>query len=484
MSDLLKGEATRNANGAPTDPDHRQVMAALLRLMQREVTDTLLPEISTQYPTYVANLMAQMLGFMADWTAGAPYEDVETARRALADQLAGFEGSLPSLTPDFDDTSGADTVLAQRLNALAKTDQSGLLASIVPAVAAASDRLYTDQSRRHAETGLAEREFLARVDIDITPALFDRYAREKLGITDDATANVIKIPGGHSKDTFLIEFKSGREMIIRRDFPFGPVETSAPDEFTLLSRLHARGIPVPRPLAAEYDRQYLAQPFLVVERVQGRDGHETGLNDAAAGRKICVELARLLAKLHSYDPIDLGLAPVRGDPQSAVRAYLESWRSWWRKNQPHNSSLLEAGFAWLERNVPSKFERVVTIHGDARPGNMLFQDGEVTALLDWEFFHAGDPAEDLLYAKIYVEPFIKWDDFIAEYQAAGGAKFSAESQNYYDVFATLRNVICTETAWGGYIRGKYPAFKLAAQGVVYKRMLAHALAKSLQTVPW
>ena len=40
-------------------------------------------------------------------------------------------------------------------------------------------------------------------------------------------------------------------------------------------------------------------------------------------------------------------------------------------------------------------ERISIVHGDLRFGNLLHDEGRLTALLDWEMVHLGDPVEDL-----------------------------------------------------------------------------------------
>ena len=114
----------------------------------------------------------------------------------------------------------------------------------------------------------------------------------------------------------------------------------------------------------------------------------------------------------------------KDEVKKLVREYLLEWRAWWEKNRVHASALLEAGFAWLERNVPEDIERIVTVHGDARPDNGLVVGGRLGTMLDWEFAHPGDPAEDLLYALGFVQEGLSAEEFLAEYRAAGGAPIS------------------------------------------------------------
>jgi len=54
-------------------------------------------------------------------------------------------------------------------------------------------------------------------------------------------------------------------------------------------------------------------------------------------------------------------------------------------------------FDWLHQNAPDTVDRTVLCHGDAGPGNFLFEGNRVTALLDWEFSHFGDPLDDLAW---------------------------------------------------------------------------------------
>jgi aminoglycoside phosphotransferase (APT) family kinase protein len=184
--------------------------------------------------------------------------------------------------------------------------------------------------------------------------------------------------------------------------------------------------------------------------------------------------------LHAFDPRDLGVPVSASSASEQVRAYVSKWKDWWEGHRLHPNSLVTAGFAWLEDNIPQEIARIVTVHGDPRPANMLIDGGRVTALLDWEFVHAGDPAEDLQYAKGFVEPFLSWEEFRDAYRDAGGAPFSEAGERFYDVFRSLRNFVCCDVSWNGFVTGKYPSFKLASQGIIYKRVFGRVLASSLR----
>src|SRR3546814_13765388 len=57
--------------------------------------------------------------------------------------------------------------------------------------------------------------------------------------------------------------------------------------------------------------------------------------------------------------------------------------------------LIHLSLDWLEANVPADMPAPVIVHGDAGPGNFLYKGNRVTALLDWELVHYGDPMADL-----------------------------------------------------------------------------------------
>ena len=57
--------------------------------------------------------------------------------------------------------------------------------------------------------------------------------------------------------------------------------------------------------------------------------------------------------------------------------------------------MFELALAWLDRKKPAPTAQPVLVHGDYRTGNYLADETGVTAILDWEGAHLGDPIEDL-----------------------------------------------------------------------------------------
>lgn len=147
-----------------------------------------------------------------------------------------------------------------------------------------------------------------------------------------------------------------------------------------------------------------------------------------------------LATLHSWDVVERPIAGF-GDlqrPSQTVRESILGLRAQHLADGPHPLVLLTLD--WLEQNVPPDPERIVIVHGDAGPANFLYEDGRVTALLDWELVHYGDPMEDLamLCIRNLFQPFIPLPEAFAAYEAAGGAKLDLDRVRYYRLFYQVR----------------------------------------------
>lgn len=69
---------------------------------------------------------------------------------------------------------------------------------------------------------------------------------------------------------------------------------------------------------------------------------------------------------------------------------------------------------WLQENVPAP-GRVSLLHGDFRTKNLLWQGGQVTAVIDWSFADVGDPYYDLGIAISYTRPGAEREAFLAAY---------------------------------------------------------------------
>lgn len=158
----------------------------------------------------------------------------------------------------------------------------------------------------------------------------------------------------------------------------------AAKEFHLTDALVHEGLEVARPLALHGDAT-TDGPWLVSECVEGTTDVAEHQVDS-----VLTQMADYLARLHRVDPGRLsvpGIVEIE-NPVEALPRYLlddDTGRSIGR--------MLETGIE--RRPNPS-----VLLHGDYWPGNVMFDDGRLVAVLDWEDATWGDPLVDLACARV------------------------------------------------------------------------------------
>jgi aminoglycoside phosphotransferase (APT) family kinase protein len=140
----------------------------------------------------------------------------------------------------------------------------------------------------------------------------------------------------------------------------------------------------------------------------------------------------------------------------------------YRRNSESPNPRLEATFGWLFANIPDCGGRSARlVHGDIGFHNLLMHEGQVTAVLDWEFNHFGDPAEDVSYCRPFVERVLPWQEFLSMYQACGGAPYSAEQDRFFSVWRNARNAASCVGSRGAFMQARIGSVKLATGGLIY-----------------
>ena len=145
------------------------------------------------------------------------------------------------------------------------------------------------------------------------------------------------------------------------------------------------------------------------------------------------------------------------------------WRDLYVRRRSMRHPLIELVLGWLDTNIPAELytRPARVIHGDVGFHNLMVENANMTALLDWEFAHAGDPTEDLLYIKPFIEQFGLWDTFHRRYHAAGGISPSVECENFFKVWSYARNAIGTIDARYLFKHHLNDELKLAVAGLVF-----------------
>jgi aminoglycoside phosphotransferase (APT) family kinase protein len=273
-----------------------------------------------------------------------------------------------------------------------------------------------------------------------------------------AVDGVKRLAGGASRE--LWRFTASRaggppeDLVLRRDPPGHVIESSRQGEFELLKAARAAGVPVPDVRWCETDPAVLGSPFFVMELVRGEAIARRLLRDAeyARAREVLPEqLARALARIHEIDPASLDFLARPAAGISPAAAELARYRSVFDSIAPDPHPVLELAFRWLGARAPEGTAQSV-VHGDFRMGNVLVDAAGLTAVLDWELAHVGDPMEDLGWlcvrawrfgAPLPVGGLCERERLCDAYAAASGRAVDPAVVHWWEVFGNLKwAIVC------------------------------------------
>jgi aminoglycoside phosphotransferase (APT) family kinase protein len=202
--------------------------------------------------------------------------------------------------------------------------------------------------------------------------------------------------------------------------------------------LRPLGIPVPRVWGVD-----VGLNAMLVDRAQGVTWFHAPKDQGEAvsvARDFIGHLATWHAvparqlELPSFRPIRTVSAHQR-DVVRAIRADFESQN----RRQP-----LDA-LAWhmldlLEHQLPDYDGEPVLVQGDTGPGNLMYLDGRVSAIVDWELAHVGDPMDDIAWLswRATQHTFPDFPARMREYEQASGYPIDEARVRYYRVNAVAR----------------------------------------------
>jgi len=290
-----------------------------------------------------------------------------------------------------------------------------------------------------------------------------------------------EVPGGRSKLTVMLSLAHTgslpREVVLRCDRPGSAQSTSVRDEFPVLQAMFRAGAFAPEPLWLEADPAPLGVCFLAMRRMPGSargDYWSAGETRPVHARA----LARALACIHAAEPRQAWPdAPAMA--QESTAALIATYETRWRAACAPTSVMLELGYTWLKDRLQCLMGASVAVHGDCHFANVLYEDAHISCLTDWEFAHAGHPAEDLAFCRSYVEAVMPWGEFLAEYCAGGGREISQAELVFFRVWTYLRNATLGAVALRGVLEGRTSDIRTVAIAVHARARLEAALAHTL-----
>jgi len=324
--------------------------------------------------------------------------------------------------------------------------------------------------------------------------LRDRFDEPGLAVTDFRP-----LPGGFGKQTCLFEVQ-GKALsggyVMRRDHGVTLIDNDCHrihHEYAVIRAVHARGFPAPQALWCDTEHRLLpGGDFLVMRRAPGVAGGSAFGASGSVPADLGETLALILARLHALPPLDelhrltgsINAERASSSLHDCTRRYLEDWLELYSAADHLPSPAIVAQFGWLLDHVPCAEGRPVLLHGDIGFHNFLFEEGadgrRLSAVLDWEFAHLGDPAEDLAYVRNTVGAALDWPAFLAAYRAAGGADIDDERIRFFEAWGHLRNAASSSLAAGLFMQGRVPDLKMVLLPHAYIPLFLRAAQAAME----
>lgn len=199
----------------------------------------------------------------------------------------------------------------------------------------------------------------------------------------------------------------------------------ATTEFTLLQLLQQAGVAAPAPYYLDQAGDFLGTPCLVMEYVEGAP-----LFAPADLPAYLTQMATHLARIHriANQQSELAFLPHQAKGFGPRPASLDH-----TLDEGRLRDQLEALWPVVQSNP------TVLLHGDFWPGNLLWRDEQLVAVIDWEDAAVGDPLADLGNTRLELLWAFGTDamtQFTTSYQSLTTVDIS--NLPYWDLCAALR----------------------------------------------
>lgn len=289
---------------------------------------------------------------------------------------------------------------------------------------------------------------------------------EWIGGVAGAVSAARRLPGGNRKQAWAVD-AGGQALFLRRETAHDPNDPyDLTREAGWYRMLDGQGVAIPSMIGFSPELG-----AMLVVRAPGQSAY-LSVPDPEIRQAIALDLMEKLAALHAVDT--MGADPHQPVTiRDAIAIELDLWEAQYRATG-RLDPLIELALVWLRGHLPDDGTRPGLVHGDAGPGNFLHLDGHVTALVDWELAHFGDPQEDLawLSMRTVLEPFPDFAACIAHYAKVSGRTVDLDRIRYFRVLVQLRVAVIR---WIG--EGQVAANSLISS-VLNRRLLTVALAEA------
>lgn len=305
----------------------------------------------------------------------------------------------------------------------------------------------------------------------VVDGLTELMRHEIPGARDISLEGLTRSAGGLSRENWSFDASwtdpAGRHsypLMLMRDAAGTLLNTERSREFSILKALEGSAVPAPVVHWMDPDGSFLGAPSVVMERMPGACDYMilNGSRPLPERMQLARGFLDLLLKIHAVDWRASGLGDRLGVPEgSPANVELNHWEAEYRRIQLEPHPELDFVLIWLRDHAPEA-EAIVLVHGDFKPGNALVEGQRITAKLDWETAHLGDPLEDLGWVTNSVrmrEHQIAghWEraQIVEAYRKSTGRTVREADLNWWNIFSCWKLAVIQLTAVNEFVAGRY-----------------------------
>ena len=266
-----------------------------------------------------------------------------------------------------------------------------------------------------------------------------------------------RLSGGSSNESWkvTISTKESDQDIVFRRTPDGNIKDEESNNFVgvineanIMDLAYQYDVPVPKILKVIDDKDIgkgFFMEFINGETLGNRIVNSELFNSTRP--KLASRCGEIIARIHNI-PVSK-LDNIRtSDANGEITRYEEAYR-----NHGQQIPVFEYALSWLKDNIPKEVP-LKLVHGDFRNGNLIISKNDyVSAVLDWEIFHIGDPYEDLSWICVNSWRFNKIDlpvggfgnreDMYQSYEEESGEKVDRNRAKFWEILGTLKwGIMC------------------------------------------
>ena len=422
-------------------------------------------------------------------TLPARYARGRKLLKAIADAGNVALGKKVAALPAAIDTTDSWHSARQQMEALLAVAEKLSLAKHPASARRTVAELFTWEAETYAFPRLPIASATSSV---ISADAVEAFVRAQGGGYADARVVAYRpLAGGFSKQTILFDLETaqhGKESFALRGD--GPVKVlglrgqTISREYHLLRYAHAGGVLCAEPM---WLNDAAARPYFISRQIPGRNIGDGLLAKDDVPDSVAKSLAEVMAKIHnlkidqSHPDIQKSHLAAAGPltQHDAQKRFIEEWTAVWFKNG-RKSPIAVNAIRWVLDNVPRESTPATLVHCDCGFNNLLVDDGKVSAILDWEISHMGDPAEDLGWLMYQIKNPETQQRLLQYYRDAGGiAQVDAFRLKYYDVVASLKMIIAMSDIGDCFQRIPDATVHLCSYAVPYLQVPLTAITKQI-----